>query len=147
MPANSLRITVAAQEILAYRGNALILPLMEGGGQLRGAARSLDAALQGAITRAIQETSFRGTLSERTLLYPLGRPGVERLLLIGLGKASELTQDRLRHATGEALRHLRGLRARKVAIVCHDAAWEGLSGGTIGEAIAEGALLDRKSVV
>ena len=47
----------------------------------------------------------------------------------------------LRHATGEALRHLRGLRARKVAIVCHDAAWEGLSGGTIGEAIAEGALL------
>jgi len=141
MPTNSLRITAAAQEILAYRGDALILPLTERDKPLRGAARRLDVALRGAIAQAIQNAAFRGKFRERLPLYPLGRFGVMRLLLIGLGKASELTQDRLRQATGEALRHLRGLKARKVGIACEDSAWKSLSSATISQAIAEGALL------
>ena len=141
MPVSSLRITVAAQEILAYGGDALILPMTEEAGPLRGTVRTLDAALKGTIARALQQTAFRGKLSERYLLHPLGRLGVEQLLLVGLGKASELTQDRLRQVTGEALRLLRALKARKVAIACHDAVWGGLAGETVAQAIAEGALL------
>ncbi|MEK6660703.1 MAG: leucyl aminopeptidase, partial [candidate division NC10 bacterium] len=141
MRSGSLRIAAAAHDIFAYQGDALILPLLEGGEPLRGAVKTLDAALKGAITRSLQQKGFRGKFSERCLLHPIGRLGVSHLLLIGLGKASELTQDRLRQITGAALRQLRALRARKVAIACHDSVWGHLTGQTVAQAIAEGALL------
>ncbi|MGH7369963.1 MAG: M17 family peptidase N-terminal domain-containing protein, partial [Candidatus Methylomirabilaceae bacterium] len=115
--------------------------MAEGSAPLRGIAKSLDTALRGAITRAIQQGAFRGKLSERYLLHPSGRLGVQYLLLTGLGKPSELTLDRARKVTAEALRHLRALKAKQVAIVCHEPSWEGLGTEPLAQAITEGALL------
>jgi len=141
MRSGSLRIAAAAHDIFAYQGDALILPLLEGGEPLRGAVKTLDAALKGAITHVLQQKSFRRKFSERFLLHPTGRLGVPQLLLIGLGKASELTPDRVRQVTGASLRQLRALRARKVAIAVHDAVWGPLESETVAQAISEGALL------
>ncbi len=141
MGSRSPRIIPAAREISAYRGDSLILPVAEGSRPLRGIARILDAALRGAITRATQQAAFRGKLSERYLLHPSGRLGVEHLLLIGLGKRSELTLDRARNVTAEALRHLRALKAKQIAIACHETSWPGLGTEPLAQAITEGALL------
>ncbi len=141
MRSGSLRIAAAAHDIFAYQGDALILPLLEGGEPLRGAVKTLDAALKGAITHVLQQKSFRRKFSERCLLHPIGRLGGSHLLLIGLGKASDLTQDRVRQVTGAALRQLRALKAKTVAIACHDSVWGHLTGETVAQAIAEGALL------
>lgn len=136
------RITVVAREVLAYRGDALILPVTEERARpLRDHVKRVDVALQGAIARAIQEGAFRGKLHERFLLHATGRLGVAHLLLIGLGKVAELTQDHVRQVAGEALRHLRALKARKVGIACYDGEWGGLAIENVGEAVVEGVLL------
>ncbi len=137
----SLRITPAAQEISAYQGDALILPLTEVSIPLPARINNIDTALQGAITHAIRRKAFRGTLSERYLLRPARGLRVEQVLLLGLGKASELTLDRVRQAAAEALRHLRTLKSRKVAIALYHEDWAGLPAQTVGQAITEGALL------
>jgi leucyl aminopeptidase len=150
MAPGPLRITPAAQEFFAYRGDALILPLTEEGtsllaGRAKKAAlrevERVDAALKGALAQAIQQKAFRGKLSERYLLHPSTRLGVQQLLLIGLGKASGLTPDRIRQAAAEALRHLRTLKSRRVAIALYHVDWAGLPAETVGQAITEGALL------
>ena len=41
MTLGSLRIAAAAHDIFAYQGDALILPLLEGGEPLRGAVKTL----------------------------------------------------------------------------------------------------------
>ncbi len=150
MALGPLRIAPAAQTILNFQGDALILPLTEEHTSLRpGSAKKpvlslvegVDAALQKAITHAIQRKAFSGKLSERYLLHPMERLGVGQLLLLGLGKASELTQDRIRQATAEALRHLQALKSRRVAIAVDDTDWAGLAVEPVAQAIAEGALL------
>ncbi len=158
MTPGSLRITPLVKEISAYRGDSLILPLTEEDtslllrpakkhvpsrveGPALSAVEVVDAVLQGAITHAIRQKAFRAKLCERYLLRPVGRLGVEQLLLLGLGKASELTQDRVRQATAEGLRQLRTLKSRRVAIAVDHADWGDLAVETVTQAIAEGALL------
>jgi leucyl aminopeptidase len=114
---------------------------MEGRTALRGIVTVSDAAIRGAIGRAFQQGAFRGTLSERYLLHTSGHLGVKHLLLTGLGKPSELNLDRARKIAAEALRHLRALKARRIAIDCHETSWPGLRAEPLAQAITEGALL------
>jgi len=141
MRLRSPRIIPSSREIRAYRGDSLILPLTEGRAPLRRIANVPDAALRGAINRAIQQGAFRGKLSERYLLHSSGRLGVKHLLFTGLGKPSELNLDRARKVTAEALRHLGALKARRIAIDCHETSWGGLRAEPLAQAITEGALL------
>ncbi len=136
-----MRILPAASEISAHRGDSLILPLAEDSTPLRGIAKTLDTALRGVITRAIEQAAFRGKLSERYLLHPSGHLGVQHLLLMGLGKRSDLNLDRVRRVAAEALRHLRALKAKKIAIACHETCWQGFDAEPLAQAITEGAML------
>ncbi|MBI3780244.1 MAG: leucyl aminopeptidase [candidate division NC10 bacterium] len=141
MPPSALRITPTAQELFDFRGDALILPLIEEGEPLRGPLKKIDEILLGAIARTLRRKVFRGKPSERYLLHPSTRLSVQQLLLIGLGKASELTPDRIRQATAEALRQLLTLKSRRVAIALDHIDWGHLAGETIAQTITEGALL------
>jgi leucyl aminopeptidase len=141
MESPALRIIPSAREISAYRGDSLILPVAEGSAPLQGIVGVSGAALRGAIGRAFQQGAFRGKLSERYLLHLSGRLGVKHLLLTGLGKPSELNLDRARKVAAEALRHLRALKARRIAIDCRERSWPGLRAEPLAHAITEGALL------
>jgi leucyl aminopeptidase len=141
MAQGSLRIAAVARDPFEYKGDALIIPLAEKPGPIRGSLKRIDEALLGAITHALRRGVFQGKFSERYLLHPTKRLRVEHLLLIGLGKASELTQDRVRQVAGESLRLVRALQAGNVGIAFDGAAWGSLDIGKAGEAIAEGALL------
>ena len=71
---------------------------------LRGATAAVDAALGGAIGRLIRAGEATGKWGEETLIHSLGRLPVERVLVMGLGKAEELTLDRVRAVAAEAAR-------------------------------------------
>jgi leucyl aminopeptidase len=141
MPAASLRLIPVPTDILAYRGDALILPLPEWGEPLGGSARAVDAALDGAIARLLREGAFRGRTCDRYLLRPVGRFGASHLLLVGVGKQSELTLDRVRQVTAVALREIRSLALGTAAIACGDSDWGAFAQEGVAQAIAEGALL------
>jgi len=98
---------------------------------------SCDNALDGCLSRLDASREFNGKVNSTRLIHTLGRLPAERLLLVGLGKKSELDDERLRQAAGNAMQALRGARVSSFATVLH------LSGpeDTALEAVCEGSLL------
>ncbi|MDD5559964.1 leucyl aminopeptidase [Candidatus Methylomirabilis sp.] len=136
-----MKVELRTEELLSYEGDALIVNLFEGVEHPGGATGAVDQALGGSIASAIRQQEFKGKLHERLLLHTSGQLSVSRVLVIGLGKQDEFTLDRARSASAEAMRHLRGVGARKVASIVHGAGIGGLDVGQAACAVTEGALL------
>jgi len=81
-------------------------------------ARS-DKALDGCLSRLAESREFTGKPATSRLLHTLGRLPAERLLLVGLGKRDELTDERLRQAAGNAVQALRGSRVASFSSALH----------------------------
>lgn len=136
-----MKVELRAQDLLSYKGDALIVNLFEGVGQPGGAAGAVDHALGGSISAAIRRQEFKGKLHERLLLHTVGQLPVSRVLVIGLGKQEEFTLDRARSASAEAMRHLRAVGVQRVASIVHGAGIGGLEASQAACAVTEGALL------
>jgi len=136
-----VKVEIRTQDLLSYGGDALIVNLFEGVGHPGGATGAVDQALGGSITAAIRRQEFKGKLHERLLLHTFGQLPVVQVLVIGLGKQEEFTLDRVRSASAEAMRHLRGVGVRKVASIVHGAGIGGLQADQAACAVTEGALL------
>jgi leucyl aminopeptidase len=96
-----------------------------------------DAALNGCLGRLADSREFCGRVNTSHLIHTLGKMPAERLLLVGLGKRSEVNGERLRQAAGNAMRVLRTARVPSFATALH------MSGepGKALEAVCEGSLL------
>jgi leucyl aminopeptidase len=117
-------------------GGAVILLFEEGKpGTIAG---RLDKALGGMITRLIKRGEFTPKPGAVHLVYPEGRIAADRLVLAGLGKRSDFTQNRLRQAAGKAAQYLRTAGARDIKIVTDGL---GLDAETIAQALTEGSVL------
>ncbi|MDE2059968.1 MAG: leucyl aminopeptidase [candidate division NC10 bacterium] len=136
-----MKVEIKAQDLLSYKGDTLIVNLFEGAERPGGATGAVDQALGGSITAAIRRQEFKGKLHERLLLHTTGQLPVTRVLVIGLGKQEEFTLDRVRSASAEAMRYLRGVGARTVGSIVHGAGIGGLDAGQAACAVTEGALL------
>lgn len=103
-----------------------------------GALAKLDRSLGGAVTRALASGDMRGKLTDEVLLYG-GASGPKRVLLLGIGKAEELTPEVVRRIAGRAVRAAEKLRIEAISI-----SLDGLSGVSAelrAQAAAEGAAL------
>ncbi|MGH7701428.1 MAG: M17 family peptidase N-terminal domain-containing protein, partial [Gemmatimonadales bacterium] len=60
-------------------------------GDLPASLAALDRAAGGALTRAFASGDFKGNKDETCLLYPAAGPA-QRILLLGLGKAGDVTR-------------------------------------------------------
>jgi leucyl aminopeptidase len=103
--------------------------------------KELDAALDGALSRAAREKEFSGKNGQTILLHPGRRLPAERVLLVGLGKEKKAGLDRLRQAAGTAASYLQG---KSIASYVLDlGSWFLKSVGTVARAKAtvEGLIL------
>ncbi|MBF0321025.1 MAG: leucyl aminopeptidase [Nitrospirae bacterium] len=97
----------------SIKADVLILPFTE---EYTGTVYSkLDEGLQGLIRRIVETKEFTGKHGELTLIHLL-KGSVEKALLVGLGKAAEITAEKLRRAGGKALKYLKGLGAATAAL-------------------------------
>lgn len=96
-----------------------------------------DAALDGCLERLLASGEFRGKANSTKVIHTLGKLPAERLILIGLGKKTELSDERLRQAAGNAVQALRAARVASFTTVLHMAG----SPETALEAVTAGALL------
>jgi leucyl aminopeptidase len=93
----------------------LALPVLEDGGQ-DAAFTALDQALGGQLAALRSRGDLRGTLGEAVLFFPAaGAVPAERVLLVGMGKAADLTAERLRRAAGSAAKQAAKSRASSLA--------------------------------
>ncbi len=135
-----MKITVEAREPGAAAVDLLGLPLVRlerGARRLPPAAAAADRATRGQLRAAIASGDFVGKAGDTLLLYPDKRSRAKRILLIGLGEATQLNRDGLRQAAGRAVREASRRRSTRVALAVPEAAADPDS----IQALSEGALL------
>jgi leucyl aminopeptidase len=149
MPARKDRIPVkpAATPLPKAVADALLVPVFEEDvqGSGGGAARALDAALEGALLAAAKAERFEGKPGQELSLTTLGQLPSRRVVLLGIGKRAGLAAiaqqgyEALRTAAGKAARAAVKSGASAVAVAVPE-----MSGDEVapaGRALAEGVLL------
>lgn len=130
-----MNIQLNAGPVAALSVDTLILGLYEDEKALSTAAEAIDAALGGAVTNLLALGDFKPELNATFPLYLQG--DTKRLVLLGLGKRSELTLEKLRQAAGSGAKAARDLKASRAALAGLE--WE--DAGAMVQAVAEGAEL------
>ena len=136
-----MKINVETADITTAATPALVVNLFSGVEKPGGATGAVDQALDGAISRLIEDGEIKGKGGELTLLHTMGKIGPARVLVAGLGKQEDFDADVARRVSSESLRYLRRRGVCKAVTVAHGAGAGGLSLEEAGRAIAEGALL------
>ena len=98
---------------LAAKSDCLVIGLFESQ-TLAGAAKALDVATKGLVTRLIKLGDFEGKRGTSLLLHEVAGVGAARVLLVGLGKEADFTDRAYAEAVRTALRALTGTKAASV---------------------------------
>ena len=136
-----MEINVVTGDITEQKVGAIVVNLFEGVTAPDGATGAVDRALDGAISKLIEESETRGKRGEMTLIHTLGKMAPSRVLVAGLGKEPDFALDVVRSVAAESCRYLRRMRVETVATVAHGTGTGALDPGETAQAIAEGAIL------
>jgi leucyl aminopeptidase len=136
-----LEIAITTGDISQFEADAIILNLLEGAENPGGILSVVDKALDGAISKLIARGEIKGKIGENTLIHSLGKLPATRVVVAGLGKESELTQDKIRGVVAGTCQMLRGKNVKSIATVPQGAGVADITYEAASQAIAEGALL------
>jgi leucyl aminopeptidase len=132
-----MKISVISGTLEKLKTGAVVLPVFEDGKPGREQERA-DQNLGKMISRLIKRGDFTAKPGNVHLLYPEGSMAAERLILVGLGKQSDLTLDRLRLAAGKAASHARSNGAESIVFASEGL---GLDAEEAAQALTEGSML------
>ena len=105
-----MNILVKKGNLADFAVESAVVTHFEGETVLGGAAAKLDKKTGGVIAGIIASGDFTGRLHGLSMVYSRGtNPQVKRVLVVGLGKRSEFSLDRLRGAYARAAQHIRSL--------------------------------------
>jgi leucyl aminopeptidase len=136
-----MKIQALATNITELETDGLIVNLFEGTQEPGGATGAVDKALDGAISQLIADKEIKGKLNETALLHTLGKIPAKRVVVAGLGKADDLTLDKIRQAVAESCRLLKSKQAKRIASIVHGAGAGAIEPEKAAQAITEGAIL------
>ena len=134
-------LEVVTGDISGVAADAIVVGLLEGNDSLDGETGAVDAALDGAIRQLIAQGETKGKLGENTLVHTLGKLPAARVVVAGLGKEADLTEDKIRGIVAGTCRLLRGKGARNIATVPLGAGLAGIGDAAAAQVVIEGALL------
>jgi leucyl aminopeptidase len=97
----------------------------------------LDQASGGALGRALASGDFKGKRDEVLLAYGSGK--ARRIMLVGMGKAADVTVTAVRRAAAVAAKRARALGTGRFAFAVAADARNGLGAPVIAQAVVEGA--------
>ncbi len=134
-------IKVLIDNITQVQVDAIVVNLFEGVERPGGATSAVDQALEGIITKLIQQGEIKGKLNEVVIIHSLGKIPAGVVAVAGLGKQSEFTVDKIRIVTAQACRSLQKLNCHRIATVVHGAGVGGFEPATAAQAIVEGGVM------
>jgi len=135
-----VEIKVIQGEIINIASGALVLPVFEDESEMGTALASVDKALEGNIGQLIKKGEIKGKFKEITNIFTLGKLTSPKVVIVGLGKKSEMNLEKLRVAMSDVAKALR----HKNAGIVHAVTPGGLKAFKVedlGQAIGEGVLL------
>ncbi|HXH20613.1 MAG TPA: leucyl aminopeptidase [Dehalococcoidia bacterium] len=136
-----MNVTVRQGDISSFQADAIVVNLFEGVTSPGGATGAVDRAMGGAISSLIAQGDIRGKAGEITLLHTFGKLPSPRVVVAGLGKASDFGIDQVRDLSANVARYLRRQRLKQVGTIAHGAGIAGLDPEACAAAIAEGTIL------
>jgi len=136
-----VEIKVIVGNIAEVEAGAIIVNFFEGTKNLDGDIAAIDKALGGAISQLVSQGEIKGKLNEITVIHSLGKLPSARVVVSGLGKQQELSEDRVRGAVAETCRFLQKKGIDSIATVAQGGGVVGVSAEGAAQAVAEGALL------
>ncbi|HXF51437.1 MAG TPA: leucyl aminopeptidase [Dehalococcoidia bacterium] len=134
-------VRVESGDIARTTTDCVVVNLFEGVTRPGGGTGAVDRALDGAISRLIEQGDIRGKYGELTLFPTFGKIPAPRVLVAGLGKPAEFSVDRVRDLSADIARRLRAARVQRFATITHGAGIAGLDPRACAQAIAEGTIL------
>jgi len=136
-----VEIRAVIGDITKIKAGAIVVNLLEGTERLDGDIANIDKALDGAISQLVAQGEIKGKLNEVTIIHTLGKLPAVRVVVAGLGKQQELTQDRVRGVVAETCRLLRQRGVDSMATIAQGAGMAGITLEGAAQAVTEGALL------
>ena len=136
-----MEVKIITGDITSVEADAIVVNLFEGVKRPGGATGAVDKALDGAITKLIEQGEIKGKLNEVSIIHSLDRIPARIVAVAGLGKQSEFTPDKIRGLAAEFCRSLRRLNCQRIASIVHGAGVGGIEPEAASQAITEGSLL------
>ena len=136
-----MEIKVTIGDIIKVKADAIVVNFFEEMTHPEGELAAVDKALDGAISELISQGEIKGKLHEITIVHSLGKLPAARVVIAGLGKPSELSQDKVRGVVAETCRLLRQKDIGSIATIAQGAGVAGISMEVAAQAVTEGALL------
>lgn len=136
-----MKIQVVATPLAKISCDILILNLFEENLSFTTSGGLTDKKLAEDINTIISQEPTCSQYGETTIIHTWGLVGAKRILLLGMGKKTELTIDKLRSLSGLAMRTAQKLQAKSVAMTLPDLDIEKYDLQLTAQAITEGALL------
>src|SRR2546428_13197141 len=137
MSAKTVTSAVATAALPQIETPLLAVALAEGS-DVPASLADLDKATGGLVSRAIASGDFKGKRDETSLLYPPAGKA-QRILLVGVGKANEVSRNALRRAAAAAARRTPAPGAPRFHFAVAAEARNGVSARDVGQAAVEGA--------
>jgi len=134
-----MEIKVSHANIQNAHADAVLIDFFEGADLSFGAVVAVDRALNGAISELIRSQDMRGRLNETAVLYSRGALPAPRVIVVGLGKAEDVSPDRVREAAAAGAKKARELGCKSIAVAAFGAGK--LEVSLAAQVTVEGALL------
>jgi len=115
--------------------------LDEGGKELKSVTAAVDKITDGLLSVVIKEDHFEGKLGATLLVRPNDKQLFKRVLLIGLGKKKDFSEEVVRRVAAISVNEAKKIQAKKIVSVLHGAGNGGLSAKVCAKAMVEGAIL------
>ncbi len=109
-----MNIRVQQQPLLTLESDLVVLPLTQEE-QSSANVQALDVALNGTVQEQITRSGFAGKEGETLLFHTQGRLPSRSLLLLGLGKASNVETETWRRVAGKSCKEARSQGVRHLA--------------------------------
>lgn len=107
---------VKQEKVAEYATEALVVTLCEKEKGLVNGKRWLDKRVPGLINEVMATGDFVGKSNQVAVIYTRGVIRPRRIVLTGLGKRSELDQEKLRSALAKAAQQIRQLNIKRFAV-------------------------------
>ncbi len=140
----NIDVRVARTSVTEIRTPLLVVNLFEGVERPTGATGAVDDALDGLISRLIEEGEIRGDQCEITVIHNQGdraRLAADRVAVVGLGKRERMNLEAIRQVAAVAARRARDMRIGRFATVVHGAGAGGIDAGLAARLVVESSLL------
>jgi leucyl aminopeptidase len=122
---------------LADIDTPLLVVAVAAGPELSPGLRPLDQATGGALSRALASGDFKGKRDDVLVAYGTGK--ARRVMLVGLGKAADVSRNAVRRAAAVAAKRARALGTGRCAFALDEGARANVPPADLAQAAVEGA--------